>query len=232
MSDRPSNPRTSAARQLEGRFGLTLEQWENIIEIVATVLLSLAALATSWSGYQASLYNGEMSTLYNRAAVKRVEATRAVTLANQQIQVDLELFTSWLDAYASGNTRLVDFYQTRFEPEFARAFAVGSLRDPLNNPAAVRQPLRPARLRTAGPCRGRRLTQESEEMFERGNAAGAIGDNYVLNTVVLALVLFLGALEPRLNALSLRTVIIVMALLLLLYGLFNLLRYPLFINGG
>lgn len=52
----------------------------------------------------------------------RVESTRAANVANRQGQIDVALFTQWVDAYARHETELGDFYRKRFRPEFQPAF--------------------------------------------------------------------------------------------------------------
>ena len=46
------------------------------IEVASTVVLALAAVAISWSGYQASRWTGEQAKAFSRATAARVESTR------------------------------------------------------------------------------------------------------------------------------------------------------------
>ena len=43
-------------------------------------------------------------------------------MANRQAQIDVALFTQWVDAYARDETELDRFYRKRFRPEFQPAF--------------------------------------------------------------------------------------------------------------
>ena len=47
------------------------------VEVVATVLLALAAVATAWSGYQATRWNGEQTKASSRTNAIRIDAARA-----------------------------------------------------------------------------------------------------------------------------------------------------------
>jgi len=51
------------------------------VEIVAAVLLALATVATAWSGYQASRWNGEQTKAFSRANAARVNSTKSAGLA-------------------------------------------------------------------------------------------------------------------------------------------------------
>jgi hypothetical protein len=106
------------------------------VEAVATVILALAAVATAWSGYQASRWHGEQAIAFSRANAARVESTRASNLANAQTEIDVATFTQWVDAYARHETRLADFYRRRFRGEFQPAVADWVATHPLKNPNA------------------------------------------------------------------------------------------------
>ena len=56
------------------------------------------------------------------AIAARVESTRAANVVNRQAQIDVALFTQWVDAYARDETELAAFYRKRFRPEFRPAF--------------------------------------------------------------------------------------------------------------
>jgi hypothetical protein len=47
------------------------------VELVATILLAFAAVATAWSGYQATRWNGEQSKAASRTNAIRIDAARA-----------------------------------------------------------------------------------------------------------------------------------------------------------
>ena len=78
----------------------TAEPRINPVEIVATVLLALAAVATAWSGYQASRWNGEQAKAFSRGNAARIESARASGLADTQTEIDVATFTQWVNAYA------------------------------------------------------------------------------------------------------------------------------------
>ena len=92
------------------------------VEVVATVLLALAAVATAWSSYQANRWNGEQAKAAGRVNALRIDAARAQGLAQGQTQVDIAMFFQWVNADAAGDTELAEFYNARFRPEFRPAF--------------------------------------------------------------------------------------------------------------
>jgi hypothetical protein len=109
-------------------------------EIISAIILGIVTIATAWSGYQAARWGGVQSTLYSRAGALRTESTRASTQAGQLMQIDIGLFTNWINAYASDNRPLTDFYEKRFRQEFKPAFEAWLATDPANNPDAPASP--------------------------------------------------------------------------------------------
>ena len=61
------------------------------VEIVATVLLAFAAVATAWSSYQANRWNGETTKASSRVNALRIEAARAPRVEERHQVVDLRL---------------------------------------------------------------------------------------------------------------------------------------------
>ena len=107
------------------------DRWEPAAEVIATLILALATLATAWSGYKSARWGGEQSIKYSQAGALRTESTRASTKAGQIAQIDIGLFTNWVNAFAVGNQELADFYENRFRPKFAVAFDAWLATDPM-----------------------------------------------------------------------------------------------------
>src|ERR1700761_2744212 len=116
------------------------DRHEKLTEVIAAVLLSLSAFISSWSGYQAGLWDGEQAARYAQAGAARVVASRLATRAGQYEGADMLMFSEWLDAYARSDLRLQEFYRERFRPEFAVAFEHWLALHPASNPAAPPTP--------------------------------------------------------------------------------------------
>jgi hypothetical protein len=202
------------------------DRWEPLAELIATVILALATLATAWSGYQSTRWGGEQSFLYSQAGALRTESTRASTQAGQVGQIDIGLFTNWVNAFAMDNQELADFYVARFRPEFNVAFEAWLATDPRNNPEAPQSPFSMPEYELRLSQEADRLEEEASLTFDQGTAANQNADNYVLNTVILASVLFLAGVQSRINSVPARMVIVILSLLILAFGLYNIATYP------
>ena len=69
------------------------ERGERLLELCAVLLLSLTTVATAWSGYQASRWNGEQAKAAGRTSAIRIEAARAQGLAQAESQIDVATFS-------------------------------------------------------------------------------------------------------------------------------------------
>ena len=218
-----ANPQTTTPYiDLPTRF----DRWEPLAEVIVTVVLAFATLATAWSGYQAARWGGEESLSYSQAGALRTESTRASTMAGQLFQIDIGMFTNWINAFSAGNQQLVEFYENRFRDEFKPAFEAWMATDPANNPDAPETPFFMPEYQLSLAAEADRLELEAEATFANGTEANQTSDRYILNTVFLASVLFLGGIATRFKAMSARWVIILFSLGILIFGLFNLLTYP------
>ena len=202
------------------------DRWEPLAEVIATIILAVATLATAWSGYQSARWGGVQSSNYSQAGALRTESTRASTKAGQIAQIDIGLFTNWVNAFAVDNQILADFYVERFRPEFTVAFEAWLATDPVNNPDAPKSPFSMPEYTVSYAEEADRLEQEASKTFGEGSAANETSDGYILNTVILASVLFLAGVQTRIKSVPMRMLIVILSLGILTFGLFNIATYP------
>ncbi len=179
------------------------------LEIVATVLLSLAAVATAWSSYQATRWNGEQAKAASRANAVRFEATQASSLADSQTQVDVATFIQWIDANATGDDELASFYADRFRAEFKPAFEAWMATDPLSNPEAPPTPFAMDEYRPEERTKAERLDAEGEVYSAAVRRDVQRAGNYVLGVVLFAVTLFFSGMSTRLGGRGARTAMLV-----------------------
>lgn len=193
MSD---SPQTEAEPEAEPGAGRVTRS-EKRFEILATALLALAALATAWSGYQASLWDGIQSSNYTQASAARTNAAQQHTEANQYRLADLSVFENFVDASLTGDTELADFYRVRFREEFEPAYEAWIALDPQTNPEAPPSPLAMPEYRLAQEQEATELTARAEAKFTAGEDANTYSDVYTASTLFFASALFFAAISER-----------------------------------
>jgi hypothetical protein len=178
------------------------------VEVVATVLLSVAAIATAWSSYQATRWNGDQAKAASRTNAIRIEAARAQGLAEAQTEVDVATFIQWVDARAQQKTGLESFYRKRFRAEFKPAFNAWLAREPFANPSAPPTPFAMPQYRLAATAEAKRLDEEAAVSAEHVARSIQRGSNYVLGVVLFAVSLFFAGISTRIATPGLRKVLL------------------------
>jgi hypothetical protein len=189
---------------------------ERRLELAATVLLALAAVATAWASYQSSRWHGKQAEAQSASIAARVESSKAADVANRQVQVDVALFTQWVDAYATGEAELADFYRKRFRDEFEPAFEAWVATKPLRNDDAPLSPFAMPEYQLAATKESERLEGVATEASHRVRIDIQRADNYVLAVVLFASSLFFAGISTKLHSQSSRVAILALGYVLFL----------------
>ena len=169
------------------------------VEVVATVLLAVAAVATAWSGYQATRWNGEQAKASSRTNAIRIDAARAQGLAEAQTQIDVATFIQWVDAFAQKDTELQGFYFKRFRAEFKPAVAAWLATKPLENDNAPLTPFAMPQYKLAATEEAKRLDAEAELSAAAVRRNIQRSSNYVLGVVLFSVALFFAGTSTKLT---------------------------------
>jgi membrane protease YdiL (CAAX protease family) len=217
---------TQASAEQQKQPLTSQQRTDRWFQVFTAIMLGVVAVATAWSGYQATRWAGEQSTLYAQASALRVISTRDSTLAGQLKLYDFIAVNNWLNAYTQGNTKLANIFEKRFSAELRPAFEDRLATNPFNNPNAPPGPLYMPQYKVSLEATANQLDAQAANTFDRGQAAKEQGDAYVLNTVFLATVLFLTAIAENFKWNRVRAVILAVALVMLLFGIYHLIVYP------
>lgn len=169
-------------------------------ELVAVLLLSVTAILTAWSGFQASNWGGAMSISFAEASSARIQAARYDADANRRITVQASLFTQWLQAYQAKEQTLASFLSTRFPEPLATAFPAWVATHPMTNPAAPATPFEMKEYAIPETALAARADARADAKTAEALVNNQRGDNYTLLTVAFATVLFFAALSGRMRS--------------------------------
>ena len=167
------------------------------VELIEAAVLAIVAVATAWSGYQATKWDAFSDENYSLASRSNVIAQEKATLAGQDRLYDIVTFNGWVAAENAGNKKLTALFEHRFRPEYSVAFLAWQKLDPLNNPSAPPGPLFMPEYSSASAQESKKLIEEGKTYFEKAVNTRENGDHYVKITVFLATVLLLTALGQR-----------------------------------
>jgi hypothetical protein len=216
--------------RVEGRLDDLAHRFDRSdwIELAAAVLLAAATVMAAWSAYQATRWGGVQTVDFSRASALRAEANDTMTVAEAGLEIDVEMFSTWLVLAAEGNERGAEAIRGRLREEFRPAFDAWLGDAPLGEfPEG-----RPFELPLYDEL-ARREAREAGQLFEAADAAAAeareanqTGDDFVLVAVIMATVLFFTGVSTKLRGRWLRMVMLLIAALLFLAGLGFMLSLP------
>ena len=200
------------------------------LDLIAAVLLAMATVATAWSGYQASRWNGEQAVAFSRASAMRIESTKAAALADAQTQIDVATYIQWVDAYAKEQTELANFYYQRFREEFKPAMDAWVATTPLRNPDAPLTPFAMPEYQLEARTESDRLETEAEAWSATARTNIQRATNYVLGVVLFAAVLFFAGMSMRLSSSRMRRLLLGFGLVIFITAVAWIATFPISIS--
>jgi hypothetical protein len=196
------------------------------VDTAAAILLAAAAVATAWSSYQASRWTGEQAKTFSAANAARVESTKASNLANAQTQVDIALFTQWVDAYLADDKELARFYRQRFRDEFEPAFQAWLRTNPFVDPSAADSPFAMSEYTVAANEQADELEATADATAEDAREDVQRATNYVLGVVLFAVALFFAGISTKLPRPRLKKVILGVGIIVFLVAAVWIATFP------
>jgi len=242
--DEPNTPdHVSATEDLTASKAATAARLDRRFELLEAILLAVAAILTAWSAFEATKWGGVQADSYSRAGAARTESVGASTRAGQLSAVDVDTFTSWLSALGADERAGVEsglgddgytplpgtesaFLYERFRPEFRTAFDAWLATSPRTNPSAAPTPFAMPEYRVAEAEQAAALEQQAEELSAVARQANQRGDNYVLMTIMFALVLVLVGIGTKMDTVKARTFLFALATVALLAAAVIVLTFP------
>lgn len=197
------------------------------VETWSAVLLAVTVILTAWSGFQASKWGGAMSIAFSQASSARIQANRAANEVESERQVDLTVYSLWVQAKASDNEDAATYVEERFTPWFAPVFdewvGLGGVSDPANAP---KSPFALDTYVVPGTDQVAALDQRADEKYAEALANNQRGDNYTILGVLFATVLFFAAMATRFGNRRLQVGMLTFATAAFGVGLLFLLTFP------
>jgi hypothetical protein len=187
------------------------------IELVATVIMAVAAIFTAWAAFESAKWSGIQATSFSQAGAARTESTRFDTLGGQQTGLDVALFISFVTAVNNDSTdgviefdrdtpfvptegTLSGFLYERARPEFKPALDAWLVEFATLGDNAPATPFQMDEYVVANRVTAEEFLLDAQQKAEDAARANQNSDDYVLTVVAFALVLFFGGVSSKLNA--------------------------------
>lgn len=191
-------------------------------EVVAVVLLSVTAVLTAWSGFQASKWGGAMSISFSKASTARIETSTLLNDAAIKRAAQVSLGLEWAKAVNTGDDAYAGFLRARFPVEMKKAVnaweANSRAGSPFTDyPEAYVQP---------EMLLAEQSDARADAFFQNALEYNARGDVYTLLTVLFATVLFFVGIAQRFGSDRAKGTMVGISLVLFGLGMGVLLSLP------
>ncbi len=234
MSDQVKATGASASAETDDTVRFLPFVRNDRVELVATVVLSIAAILTAWSVFQGSKWGGVESFQLAEASAARTESVRADNIANEQALADITMFGDWLLALQEDvDTGLIhpddpldavpgaasSFFYRHMREEFKPAIAVWLANDPFGSidvEELSQLPYEMDEYQLAARQEATRLRLVAEGNVEDAYESNGNSDAYVFSAVLFAVVLFFAAVSGKMDYRRNRFIVLTFGVLVLI----------------
>ena len=195
-------------------------------ELVVAIILSVTAVATAWSAFQAGKWGGAMTVAFNEAAVDRTVGASDIAQASRDLTGDRATFSSYVLALAAGNKAVAEILFEEFRDDVQPLVAAWVAEDPLSNPG-LPSPFDNPNYTVFGTLDTAIAALDDAEIHTTValEARSNVG-NYTLLTVVFAVVLLLAGLSRQFKSKTVSIALAVVSVVLLVIGVGALIVLP------
>ena len=195
------------------------------LELAVAIVLSLATLASTWCGYQASEWAGSQSEDQATADTAERQAAEDTIVGLQLRTFDLLEVRDYWVALRENDTKTRDTIFLHMRPQLRKAIeaclAAGILQDP-----RLPGPLQRPEYVLTEDVNAKRLRAEAHDLNQAAKIAGHNSGQYISLTLMFASVLFFGGITGTFTVRRVRVGLGGIALLLFLFTLTMLIQLP------
>lgn len=191
------------------------------LQIIAAILLGIAAIFTAVAAYNAALTDGDALQGYTNSTRSLNDANAFYAQANTTAASDQSLFVEYANANFAGETDRAEYLTTLMRPELLEAViwweateeAVTPFDDIEGNPYVIDD-----------LAEANALEEQAQAEFDAGAEADDQGDVFELAAVFFALTLFFGGIATLFTSRKVTVALLGVATVTLAIGLFNLIK--------
>lgn len=199
-------------------------------EMIATLLMAIATIATAWCAYQSTVWSGIQEFAMHEVQELSREVSTLRTLGLQKSIIDLSLYESFLDAELTGHDSLASFYRHRFPPRLKQPFEKWWAMQPLTNPDAPSHVFAMKEYIVAENVRADSLHQVAQTTMTEAQDSNAHSEHYILLTVIFASVLFFGGITSNIHSIATKAILVWVSTALLVGSCIWMLTFPMILR--
>jgi hypothetical protein len=208
----------------------TSDRLHDLSEMIATILMAVATVATAWCAYQSTVWDGEQEFALHEANILNESVDAHREQARIQMMIHIEQFISWAEAIASENERMASYMESTFAPSLRTAVDEWRALDPLNDLSAPRHPFALPSYVLEDNVKADSLQVLYRTQYQTAIESNTHSEHYTLLTVILASVLFFGGITTNLTHARTKISLVVGSAILLIASVIWPLSFPMIIR--
>src|SRR5262245_9092460 len=170
------------------RLAVRLRQRQRM-DLLSAVVMATATVATAYSAYQSSRWNGEQNKHRGASTTAVVRVGKLSNLALQKTALHVNLFVHWLSAVNTGDRKTADFFLGRFPEPLKTAVDAWLATKPFENSHAPASPFDMPQYVLPERTDADRWEQTAQDKSTAAEHADVTADRYLLFTIIYASVL-------------------------------------------
>jgi hypothetical protein len=197
------------------------------IELVASILLAAATVASAWCAYQSALWNGEQIRAMAKSNEAHFAALQKSNVANSLLLIDVSVFLNYIKDRTSGDINSAEYVRRHARPEFRPALE-GWIADTRagKDTGDGDLPFRRPDYRIAEMTESKALDRKASTALAEANRANGNSDLFVMHTVFFALALFFLGTAGQTNGRLVRRAMLVFGALAFTVTMISMTRIP------
>jgi hypothetical protein len=196
------------------------------IDLLSTVILAGATIATAWSAYQSAVWNSLDNAHTSRSLVAVVRVSKHSTQALQRTTVHTNLFVQWITAVNNGDSKTADFLLTRFPEPLKASTLAWRAANPLAGLHAPSSPFDMPEYTLQERIDSDKWEQTATSEAAAAESAGETSNRYLLFTIIFASVLFFAGVSGKCHWNVVDIALLILGALTLLGGVTVMLSLP------
>jgi hypothetical protein len=167
------------------------------MDLLSAIVMAAATVATAYSAYQASLWNGQETAHKGRSTTAVVRVGKLTNVALQRTSMHVNLFVHWVSAFNRGDQKTAEFLFGRFPEPLKAAADAWRATGPFDNAGAPASPFDMPQYALKEKMEADRWEQTAQDESAAADHASAMGNRYLLFTIIYASVLFLAGISGK-----------------------------------
>jgi hypothetical protein len=205
------------------RLGARVRQW---MDLLSAIVIAAATVATAYSAYESSLWNGDQNEHNARSTMAVVRAGKLTNLELQKTAVHVNLLVHWLSAVNRDDQQTADFLFGRFPEPLRTAAEAWRATSPFENAQAPASPFDMPQYALPERMEAGRWEQIAEDEFAMAENANDMGNRYLLFTIIYASVLFLAGISGKFKWLAIDLAVLMLGTVMLIAGVAVMIALP------